>query len=145
MSEDEIWPRRFGKDRGAFGTDEHRAKRAVVQAEVLERVRAAVATGRSVVVDATLHESPPEALKDYRALLDEAGIRWRLIVLHPRLEIAIARDSARAEGSLGAARVSALHAKFTGRVFPAACFLDTSDEAPEVTVQRVLGRGAGER
>ena len=30
VSEDEIWPRRFGKDRGAFGTPEHRLKRAVV-------------------------------------------------------------------------------------------------------------------
>ena len=142
VSEDEIWPRRFGKDRGAFGTDEHRAKRAVVQAELLESVRAAVAAGRSVVVDATLHELPPEALESYRALFDEVGIPWRVTVLYPRLEVAIARDAGRPEGSLGAARVATLHAKFTGRVFPAACFLDTSDEGPETTMRRVLGQSA---
>jgi predicted kinase len=138
VSEDEIWPLRFGRDRGAFGTDEHRAKRAVVQEEVLEHVRTAVAAGHSIVVDATIHESPPEALEDYRRRFDAADIPWRLCVLHPRLEVAIARDAGRPRGSMGADRVASLHRKFTGRVFPRECFLDSSDEAAEATVDRVL-------
>jgi len=42
-------------------------------------------------------------------------IDWHLRVLHPRLEIAIARDADRKSGSLGGDRVSTLHSKFNGR------------------------------
>src|SRR5262249_30613345 len=90
ISEDDIWPRRFGKDRGAFGTDEHRQKRGVVHREVLDRVQAARRDGLNVVIDATIHETPPEALEEYRTMLAGAGIEWRLCVLHPRVEVAIA-------------------------------------------------------
>jgi hypothetical protein len=50
----------------------------------------------------------------------------------------VARDAGRPRGSLGAAQVSSLFAKFTGRLFPPECFLDTSEERPEVTVDHVL-------
>ena len=63
VSEDDIWPRHFGKDRGAFGTAEHRQKRGVVHGEVLERVRAARRDGLNVVIDATIHEARSEALR----------------------------------------------------------------------------------
>jgi predicted kinase len=138
VSEDEIWPRRFGKNRGMFGTPEHRAKRAVVHQEVLEQVHAGLAAGQRVVVDATIHESPPEALQEYQALFAEAGIAWWLCVLHPRLEVSVARDAGRTSGSLGAARVAELFAKFTGRTIPPSSFLDTSAESPEATVAQVL-------
>jgi predicted kinase len=138
ISEDEIWPRRFGKDRGGFGTPEHRAKRAVVHREILERVQEALGAGDNVVVDATIHEAPPEALEEYRALFADGGIRWHLCVLHPRLEVAVARDAGRGRGSLGAAAVASLFAKFTGRMIPTGCFLDTSAESPDATVERVL-------
>ena len=138
ISEDEIWRRHFGKERGAFGTNEYRRRRAVVHQQVLDRTRAALAGGYSVVVDATIHETPPEALEEYRTMFAEAGISWSLCVLHPRLEIAIARDADRVDGSLGAARVASLFAKFTRRIIPADCFLDTSDESPDVTVSRIL-------
>ena len=138
ISEDEIWPRHFGKNRGTFGTAEHRAKGSLVHQEVLARVRAALQMGQRVVLDATVHEAPPEALEEYRYRFDEADIPWRLYVLHPRLEVAVARDAGRASGSLGAAQVSSLFAKFTGRLFPPECFLDTSEERPEITVDRVL-------
>ena len=140
VSEDDIWPRRFGRERGAFGTAEHRIKRGVVHGEVLERVRAARRDGLDVVVDATIHEAPPEALDEYRAMFAEAGIPWELCVLHPRLDVAIRRDAGRGRGSMGAAQVSTLHAKFTGRVIPPRCFLDPSDESPEATLERVLER-----
>src|SRR5262249_26974481 len=74
VSEDEIWPRHFGKNRGAFGTPEHRAKRSLVHQEVLARVRAALQMGQQVVLDATVHEAPPEALAEYRSLFGGAGI-----------------------------------------------------------------------
>jgi len=138
VSEDDIWPRHFGKDRGAFGTAEHRQKRGVVHGEVLERVQAARRDGLNVVIDATFHEAPPEALGEYRAMFSHAGIDWHLCVLHPRVDVAIARDAGRSHGSVGAVQVAALHSKFTGRVIPAECFLDTSAEPPEVTVERVL-------
>ena len=138
ISEDDIWPRHFGKDRGAFGAPEHRAKRAVVHQEVLEWVQVALRAGDNVVVDATVHEAPPEALEEYRALFAAAGIRWHLCVLYPRLEVAVARDAGRGSGSLGAAAVASLFVKFTGRVIPPGCFLDTSAESPDATVDRVL-------
>ena len=139
VSEDDIWSRYFGKSRGAFGTPEHREKRGVVHREVLENVRSARRDALHVVIDATIHESPPEALEEYRTMFSGAGIEWHLWVLHPRLEVAIARDAWRASGSLGALRVAALHSKFSGRVIPAECFLDTSAETPEATADRVLG------
>jgi predicted kinase len=144
ISEDEIWPRRFGKDRGVFGTPEHRVKRAVVHQEVLERVQAALRAGDNVVVDATIHEAPPEALEQYRTLFEEAGIRWHLCVLHPRLEVAVARDAGRGRRSLGTASVASLFAKFTGHVISPSCFLDTSAESPEATVDRVLTAAANQ-
>jgi adenylate kinase family enzyme len=138
ISEDDIWPRHFGKDRGEFGTPEHRQKRGVVHREVLDRLQAARRDRLNVVIDATIHETPPEALEEYRALLAGAGIEWHLCVLHPRVEVAIARDAGRKSGSLGAVGVAALHSKFNGRVIPPECFLDTSGEPPEVTAERVL-------
>ena len=71
-------------------------------------------------------------------MFSHAGIDWHLCVLHPRVDVAIARDAGRGYGSVGAVQVAALHSKFTGRVIPAECFLDTSAEPPEVTVERVL-------
>lgn len=138
ISEDEIWLRRFGKDRGAFGTDYHRSKRAVVHQDVVAMALAAIRHDQRVVVDATIHEAPPEALAEYRVLLRDAGIAWRLRVLHPRLEVAIGRDAHRVTSSLGAVQVSTLHAKFTRRAFPADWFLDTSADSPAETVERVL-------
>ena len=139
VSEDDIWPRHFGKDRGAFGTAEHRQKRGVVHREVLENARLARRDGLNVVIDATIHEAPPEALEEYRVMFADAGIQWHLCVLHPRLEVAVARDAGRESGTLGAVRVEALHSKFNGCAIPAECFLDTSAEPPEVTAEHVLG------
>jgi predicted kinase len=138
VSEDDIWPRRFGKNRGPFGTAEHRQKRQVVHREVLECVHSARRDGLNVVIDATVHEAPPEALEEYRAMFAGAEIAWHLCVLHPRVEVAIARDVGRESGSLGALRVAALHSKFNGRAIPAECFIDTSVESPEVTAARVV-------
>jgi predicted kinase len=138
ISEDEIWPRRFGKNRGQFGTAEHRAKRAEVHMEVLERAQATLRVGENAVVDATIHETPPEALEEYQTLFKKAKVRWHLCVLHPCLEVAVARDARRGSGSLGATKVATLYAKFTRRVIQRNCFLDNSSELPEVTVDRIL-------
>lgn len=134
ISEDEIWPLEFGKDRGAFGSDDHRRKRHEVHDVVFAECRRALDAGQSVVIDATVHESPPEAYQAYREHFDACGIPWRLRVLHPRLEAAIARDAARSKGRMGADRVATLHSKFTGAVFDAECFVDSSEETPEQTV-----------
>lgn len=106
---------------------------------MLEHVQAARRDGLHVVIDATIHEAPPEALDEYRAMFASAGIEWHLCVLYPRVEVAIARDAGRKSGSLGAVQVAALHSKFNGRAIPVECFLDTSVEPPEVTAERVLG------
>jgi predicted kinase len=137
VCEDEIWLRLFGKNRGPFGSAEHRAKRRAVHAVVFRAVRAALEDGRHLVIDATVHESPPEAYREYARFFEQHGISWELRVLHPRLEVAIARDATRRR-PLGASRVAALRAKFTGAVFPSACFLDTSAHTPVETVAAVL-------
>ena len=63
---------------------------------------------------------------------------WRVRVLHPRVDVAVARDRERAGWQAGAQGVTELWAKFTTELFPPECFLDTSDESPEETTERVL-------
>ncbi len=138
VSEDEVWRAQFHRRRGEPGSDEHRRKRGVVRADVMTRVRAAVSAGHDVVVDATVHEATPDSLGDYVALLEGAGLAWTIRVLHPRLEVAVARDAQRLDWHAGAAGVAALWRKFTGERFGGEAFLDTSDEAPEASAARVL-------
>jgi predicted kinase len=142
ISEDDIWPRLFGKQRGPFGSAEHRAKRGAVHELVFMGVRNALAQGQRVVIDATVHEAPPEAFEEYRAFLDGTGVSWQVRVLHPALGVAVARDAQRPSGSLGAERVAALHAKFTGRVFEPRWFVDTSTHTPDDTVAALLSGSA---
>jgi predicted kinase len=137
IAEDEIWPLLFGRERGGFGSAEHRRRRAAVHATVFAAVREAVLAGRQVVVDATVHEAPPEAFLAYRGFLENEGIPWMIRVLHPSLEVAIARDAARPGWHAGSERIASLRAKYTGTVFPSAWFVDTSDEAPAATVERL--------
>jgi predicted kinase len=141
VREDDIWPRLFDKNRGPFGSNEHRAKRRQVQGIVFRTVHAALDLGQNVVIDATVHETPPEAFTEYREYLDRHGITWCLRVLHPMVRVAIARDAGRRR-PLGALRVADLHAKFTGRVFPSSWCLDTSTQTPAetlVTLLRTMG------
>ncbi len=142
ISEDEIWPRLFGRNRGSFGSAEHRAKRRRVHDLVFQRLSASVVAGREVVIDATVHEAPPEAFEEYLRFFEEHRIDWWLRVLHPSVEVSIARDAGRGRGSLGAERVAALHAKFTGLVFARDWFLDTSAQTPEDTLRVLLQGGA---
>jgi predicted kinase len=142
IAEDELWHARFGKKRGAFGSEEHRGKRREIQTTVLDRALASLSSGRSVVIDATIHESPPEAFLEYRALLESRNVPWSVRILQPRLDVAIARDSRRGGWRAGAELIADLRAKFTGAVFPAEWFLDTSSEGPAETVDRVLASGA---
>ncbi|MDQ6893011.1 MAG: ATP-binding protein [Acidobacteriota bacterium] len=139
ISEDDFWHEQFGRQRGKFGTDEHRRKRQ----QIHEAVSAAVFHAfdeelRPVVIDATVHESPPEAFFEYRAWFEGQHIPWVLRVLHPTLEVAIARDALREGWHAGRDRVSSLHAKFTGFVFSPECFIDTSHDTPEDTLWRLL-------
>lgn len=143
ISEDDVWARHFDKNRGAFGTAEHREKRRMVHEIVFGSLRSAMAAGLNVALDATVHESPPEAYREYLEFFEGCGVAWAVRVLHPTLEVASSRDSARIRGSLGAGQVASLHRKFTGRVFPAAWFVDTSSDTPEETVRRLVGRGRG--
>jgi adenylylsulfate kinase-like enzyme len=69
VSEDDVWHEQFGRNRGVFGSSEHRRKRRQVHDRVFASVREAVALGKAVVIDATVHESPPESFREYRAFL----------------------------------------------------------------------------
>ena len=142
VSEDDVWHEQFGRNRGAFGSSEHRQKRRQVHDRVFASVGGAVALGKTVVIDATVHESPPESFREYRAFFSRNHIAWRICVLHPKLEVAIARDSARTCWNLGPDRVASLHAKFTGATFPRGSFLDTSLDTPDDTVGRIISSGA---
>lgn len=137
ISEDGIWPALFGRNRGSFGSAEHRAKREQVHDIVFAAVRDALATGRNIVLDATVHETPPEAYTAYRRLFDRHAIRWYLRVLHPTIDVAVARDAGRHK-PLGAHHVRELHAKFTGAVFPREWFLDSSTQTPADTMAALI-------
>ncbi len=138
VSEDEVWRAHFHRRRGEPGTEEHRRRRGIVRAEVMGRVRAAAGAGRDVVVDATVHEATPDSLGDYAERLEREQLRWSIRVLHPRLEVAVARDAERPDWSAGAAGVESLWRKFTGERLGPDAFLDTSDETPEQSAGRVL-------
>lgn len=137
LSEDLVWRRRFHKNRGVFGSAEHRRKRRAVRRELLTDVRMA-AEEADVVVDATVHEADPSSLAEYAALLAAAGLPWQLRVLHPRLEVAIERDAMRPGWHAGAARVEDLWRKFSGRLFDPRLFIDSSGDEPRETTRRVL-------
>lgn len=138
ISEDEVWKSHFGKNRGIAGSEEHRRKRGQVHDEVFAGIIAARKKNESVVIDATVHESPPEAYGEYRSYFETNGMRWILRVLHPRLEVAVARDSLRTDWVAGKERVGRLYAKFTHKIFGPECFIDNSDESPEQTMLRLL-------
>ena len=133
IGEDEVWKELFERERGAFGSDEHRRKRAAVHEVVQAALLEALAGGSNAVLDATVHESPPEAYVEYREFFERSGIRWTLRVLHPRLEVAVHRAATRDGWRADADRVASLRAKFTGAVFPPEWFLDTSEQTPEET------------
>ncbi len=141
VSEDDVWHEQFGRDRGTFGSSEHRRKRRQVHDRVFALVLEAVALGKEVVIDATVHESPPESFREYRAFFRRNHIAWRICVLHPKVEVASARDSERASWHVGPERVASLHAKFTGAIFPPDAFLDTSLDTPEDTMRRIFSGG----
>lgn len=138
ISEDPIWVSLYGRQRGAFGSEEHRRKRATVHQMVYERIVVARAQGLRIALDATVHQSPPEAYSEYQRLFLDGALSWALRVLHPRLEVAIARDSQRPGWRAGRDRVADLYSKFTGATFAPAWFLDTSEDTPEETVHRLL-------
>ena len=141
LAEDDIWPSLFGKSRGAFGSEEHRRKRSAIHEVVFPGVKEALAAGRYVVIEATVHETPPEALLEYQAFFEGQDIRWTVRVLHPRLEVAVARDAARPDWRAGESRVASLRVKFSGLVFPPEWFIDTSDQTPGETVAQLLRMG----
>ncbi len=141
ISEDDIWKLQCGKNRGTFGSEEHRLKRMRVHDVVFADVLAAYRGDQRVVIDATVHEAPPAAYLEYKAFFEAHAIPWCVRVLHPRLEVAIARDSQRAGWVAGPERVRQLRAKFSGKVFSAECFIDNSDDIPEQTMLSVLAIG----
>jgi predicted kinase len=138
VSEDPIWGYLYGRQRGAFGSAEHRRKRGEIHKIVYEEIVVARAKGLHVALDATVHQSPPEAYSEYRRLFLGGAVTWGLRVLHPRLEVAIARDAQRQGWQAGADRVTSLYGKFTGATFAPAWFLDTSEDTPADTVRRLL-------
>ncbi len=138
ISEDEIWKKLFGKNRGVFGSEEHRRKRQVVHKIVFKDILSISSENQYIVIDATVHESPPEAYYEYKEFFETNNIEWCLCILHPRLEIAIKRDSQRIDWVAGSERVEKLRAKFNGMVFPQECFVDNSDDTPEQTMKRIV-------
>ncbi len=138
VSEDDVWRARFHRSRGVLGSEEHRRKRSIVREEVMAGVRRALGAGSDVVVDATVHEATPDSLGDYAVLFERESVGWSVRVLHPRLEVAVARDAARPDWSAGAAAVASLWRKFTGERFGPEAFLDTSEDTPEQSAARVL-------
>ncbi len=141
LSEDTIWRQVYGLDRGEFGSAEHCLKRRHVQTLVFGLIKEHVLGERSVVLDVTLHESPPEAFQAYSAYLSQRGLEWAIRVLHPSLEVAVARDATRSRRPMNRDRIASLRAKFSGRVFPPEWFLDTSTDTPEETAGRLVHAG----
>ena len=137
ISEDDIWEKNYGKNRGIFGTDEHRKKRYSIHVIVLSEILSIKNEKQNIVLDATVHELPPEAYNEYKELFKKHNIKWDICVLHPRLEVAIKRDSQRIDWVAGSERVKNLRLKFNGKVFPEECFVDNSDDTPFQTLEKI--------
>jgi predicted kinase len=142
INEDNIWHNCFGKNRGQFLSDEHRLKRQRVHNIVLEQLLWSLHSGRDVVIDATVHESPPEAYEEYQRMFEAHEIEWSIRVLHPRLEVAMARDARRTCWSVGEKGVKELREKFNKGMVNAEWYVDNSDETAEETLSRLLAGGA---
>jgi len=142
ISEDDIWHDYFGKNRGAFGTEKHRLKRKRVHETVFTHILSAHRAAKNVVIDATVHETPPEAYNEYRDFFEKHGIKWRICILNPRLEVVVARDSQRKDWVAGVERIEQLRTKFSGKVFNKEWFIDNSDDTPEQTMSRIIQSGA---
>jgi|SRR5262249_4955920 len=138
ISEDNIWHELFGRNRGQFLSDEHRLKRRQVQALVLEQLLSSLHAERDIVIEATVHESPPEAYREYQRLFELHAIEWKIRVLHPRSDVAVARDASRTCWSVGEKAVAELRAKFNKGVLGAECYVDNSDETADETMRRLL-------
>jgi chloramphenicol 3-O-phosphotransferase len=141
ISEDAIWAAEYGLSRGAFGSTEYLAKRSHIQQQVFEQLNGFREVGINVAVDVTLHESPPEGFDVYRLFLASRGVTWAVRVLHPSLDVAVARDACRSRRPLGRERIAALRGKFTGRVFQPEWFMDNSVDTTEETVGRLIREG----
>lgn len=72
------------------------AQEAEVQAEVVDRVRAAVAAGRGVVVELILYRPPPSPLTAYQQAFAAHGIAHATIALRP--DVATIVDRLRTRG-----------------------------------------------
>jgi hypothetical protein len=114
-----------------------------VQDLICARIPPALTAGLNVVLDATVHEAPPEAYFEYQRRFRALEVRWTLRILHPSLEVAIARDAQRPGWRAGSERVTSLHAKFSGATFPTTWFLDTSRDSIPETVARLLSLSVG--
>jgi hypothetical protein len=137
LSEDDVWRKRFHKDRGVIGTEEHRRKRLQVRKEVVDQSIWSLRVSR-VVIDAIVHEADPESIEEYEGLFAAAGIPWEIRVLHPRLDVAVQRDATRLGWTAGAAGVEELWRKFSGQLLAPHTFIDTSDDTPRESASRVL-------
>ena len=141
ISEDNIWHNLFGKKRGQFHSDEHRLKRGQVHAQVLSELLESLHSGQNIVIDATVHESPPEAYCEYQSMFELHSLDWSIRVLHPRIDVAVARDASRTCWSVGEKAVKELRDKFNKGVLSSDCYVDNSDETAEETMRRFLSFG----
>jgi shikimate kinase len=137
ISEDDVWRSRFHRNRGAIGSAEHSRKRREIRTEVVRQVRSAAQVANAVV-DAIVHEAGTDSIHEYEELFLAANLDWELRVLHPRLEVAIQRDAARPGWKAGAAGVEELWCRFSGEILAPDAFVDTSDDEPRQSAQKVL-------
>jgi len=140
ICEDDIWKKMFDKKRGPFRSAEHRAKRQRVHSIVFQNILTLATMDQKIVIDATVHESPPESFFEYSQFLDQHKLPWALRVLYPALDIAIERDRRRTDWVAGRERVTTLHEKFNSTVFDKRWFLDTSLQTPAETMLAILNQ-----
>ena len=136
ICEDDIWPELFGKDRGDPRLPDGKRKRAQVHEIVFDKILEYRRHKKNIVIDLTVHEAPPDAFFEYKEFFEANGIPFEIRILHPRLEVAISRDSRRTCWSVGPERVKRLREKYTKESFGAENFIDNSDESPEGTLEK---------
>ena len=105
ISEDDIWPSLFGKDRGRPDTNCGFKKMKVVHEVIFDQIKSNRLAGKNVVVDFLVVSDPPISLLDYQIFLGEQQIPYEVRVLNPPFSLTVERDKDRSCWTLGEAKL----------------------------------------
>ena len=136
ISDDDTWPRLFGKNRGQPDTPEGYQKMKMVHKEVCTEILSELNNHRNVVLEFLEVCHPPLVLNSYLDFLNRHHFPYQLRVLRPSFDIALRRNN---ERSCWNCKPELLVRpwKAQGKLnIPAEHFIDNSESSPDESFER---------